>query len=331
VAFAPGQYQPASREGQRLLAHELTHVVQQGDGGQRIQRHPEGAAEADEEGMGALQELPSPADDAGPPLDTSSSTSTATSSSTDSSSAPSGPAPSDDSTNASAPESALPAADKTDGTSGTSKAMSKVKANELLTASYSSVKTISSGTVVVTKDQAELWAKYDEVCIAAKLTNPDTGKLWVAGDSKKRTPGLEGFAWGGTSYISGTATLITATAHEMLHNNTAAGFRNAVGEGFNEGATEYLAIKALKAGSIPMATTAYPSEVDMTTKLIGVVGESTLVAAYFGGAASLIKAYEDKKGVGTWATLKAKSDAKDWSGAKALMDAPDKKADKATK
>jgi hypothetical protein len=29
VVFAPGQYQPESAEGQRLLAHELTHVVQQ--------------------------------------------------------------------------------------------------------------------------------------------------------------------------------------------------------------------------------------------------------------------------------------------------------------
>jgi len=30
VVFAPGRYQPASQEGQRLLAHELAHVVQQG-------------------------------------------------------------------------------------------------------------------------------------------------------------------------------------------------------------------------------------------------------------------------------------------------------------
>lgn len=29
IVFAPGEYQPASRDGQRLLAHELTHVVQQ--------------------------------------------------------------------------------------------------------------------------------------------------------------------------------------------------------------------------------------------------------------------------------------------------------------
>ena len=30
VVFAPGQFAPGSRDGRRLLAHELTHVVQQG-------------------------------------------------------------------------------------------------------------------------------------------------------------------------------------------------------------------------------------------------------------------------------------------------------------
>jgi len=32
VVFGPGQYQPSSPEGQRTLAHELTHVVQQRQG-----------------------------------------------------------------------------------------------------------------------------------------------------------------------------------------------------------------------------------------------------------------------------------------------------------
>lgn len=32
IAFAPGEYRPHDREGQRLLAHELTHVVQQANG-----------------------------------------------------------------------------------------------------------------------------------------------------------------------------------------------------------------------------------------------------------------------------------------------------------
>ncbi|MEW6212601.1 MAG: DUF4157 domain-containing protein [Acidobacteriota bacterium] len=31
IAFAPGEYQPETTEGRRLLAHELTHVVQQND------------------------------------------------------------------------------------------------------------------------------------------------------------------------------------------------------------------------------------------------------------------------------------------------------------
>ena len=32
IAFAPGQYQPDSSHGRRLLAHELAHVVQQSQG-----------------------------------------------------------------------------------------------------------------------------------------------------------------------------------------------------------------------------------------------------------------------------------------------------------
>jgi hypothetical protein len=46
VAFAPGTYKPDSAEGQRLLAHELTHVVQQGEA--VIRREP-GDADTDVE------------------------------------------------------------------------------------------------------------------------------------------------------------------------------------------------------------------------------------------------------------------------------------------
>lgn len=41
IAFAPNQYQPASEDGRRLLAHELAHTVQQGAAGSsRVQRVP---------------------------------------------------------------------------------------------------------------------------------------------------------------------------------------------------------------------------------------------------------------------------------------------------
>ncbi len=33
IHFAPGAYDPYSRDGQQLLSHELTHVVQQGKPG----------------------------------------------------------------------------------------------------------------------------------------------------------------------------------------------------------------------------------------------------------------------------------------------------------
>lgn len=36
VYFSAGEYQPGTRDGQRILAHELTHVLQQGDGAKLV-------------------------------------------------------------------------------------------------------------------------------------------------------------------------------------------------------------------------------------------------------------------------------------------------------
>jgi Domain of unknown function (DUF4157) len=40
IAFAPGEYQPGSDTGRHLLAHELTHVLQQKAAGPRLQMQP---------------------------------------------------------------------------------------------------------------------------------------------------------------------------------------------------------------------------------------------------------------------------------------------------
>jgi hypothetical protein len=40
IVFNEGQYQPSSQEGKKLLAHELTHVVQQSQSSQTVQRQP---------------------------------------------------------------------------------------------------------------------------------------------------------------------------------------------------------------------------------------------------------------------------------------------------
>ena len=46
IAFAPGQYRPGSDEGRALLAHELTHTLQQTGGAARVQRQEAGAERA---------------------------------------------------------------------------------------------------------------------------------------------------------------------------------------------------------------------------------------------------------------------------------------------
>lgn len=40
IVFGPGRYQPATTEGRKLIAHELTHVVQQNSAAPAIQRRP---------------------------------------------------------------------------------------------------------------------------------------------------------------------------------------------------------------------------------------------------------------------------------------------------
>lgn len=48
IFFAPGQYSPDTTHGKKLLAHELTHVVQQQGGKTPVQADPKtGAAQQD--------------------------------------------------------------------------------------------------------------------------------------------------------------------------------------------------------------------------------------------------------------------------------------------
>jgi hypothetical protein len=71
--FAPGQYNPQTRHGQRLLGHELTHVVQQRAGrvrsplvtGVAVVQDPALEAEADRMGLHAAAVLPIQAKPAG--------------------------------------------------------------------------------------------------------------------------------------------------------------------------------------------------------------------------------------------------------------------------
>ena len=139
----------------------------------------------------------------------------------------------------------------------------------------------------------------------------EEGRLREGRRAPARSVTTEGFQWKGVVYVNGKTTLVTATVHEMLHLNTAADFRAKVGETFNEGTTEYLARKALKASGVTVpATTAYPDQIKLTELLIALVGEDILTKAYFEGVDSLVKAYE-ANGSKTWAELVAAAELLD--------------------
>jgi hypothetical protein len=190
------------------------------------------------------------------------------------------------------------------------KTMDAAAAQTALQGAYGSVHTITSFTIVWLKDQNDAWAQYDKQNIG--LTNPNTTppSKWKKGDAKKLLPGLAGWADAPNSkvYLLKRTALPTATAHEMLHMNTAADFRDTCGEALNEGTTEHLAIKALNKAGIATSgsgvAVAYPDQVKMVQKVIKIVGEAALIDAYFNGAQKLVNAIDALEGPGAFAKLK---------------------------
>jgi hypothetical protein len=196
------------------------------------------------------------------------------------------------------------------------------KAKEVLTKAYGTSKTIETGKIEFVDTREAAWAKYDELCIAGNVHNTRTGAKWKAGDAKATYPlGLNGWNWKGTSYVNKASAGSTTTPHEMLHGNTADGFRAAVGETFNEGITQYLTLKALKASKIaPPASIPYAAEVKCAEALIAITGEQAVIDAYFKGGASttaMIKKVDDELGAGTFA--KAKTAGADYAKVKAAL------------
>ncbi|MGB9750788.1 DUF4157 domain-containing protein [Roseiflexus castenholzii] len=57
IAFALGQYQPGSDEGRALLAHELTHTIQQTGGAARVQRQERATTQTGTAGATTIEDL----------------------------------------------------------------------------------------------------------------------------------------------------------------------------------------------------------------------------------------------------------------------------------
>ena len=277
--------------------------------GLMVQRHPEGATLTVEEDANAEPHALGGADKG-----LSSETGTPAPSEAPAKASPAGPA-----------KGAAPAAKPAKLTPQS--ALSVTAAQKYLEAVYGKTKKIQAGNIVELKDAAATWAEYDKV--NKGRTNPYTNKPWEDGDAKKYIPGLQGFQDADKIYVNVATALHTTTVHEMLHLNTAAGFRGAVGETINEGTTEMLALKALEAAGVPATpgVQAYPTQVGMVRKLAAFVTEDTLISAYFGGAATLTDAFEALTSKGAWTTLKGYAEKLDETNfVKSLTKTPAKPA-----
>jgi len=188
------------------------------------------------------------------------------------------------------------------------KLIGKAKSVAILQEAYGDIKKISGGTVVWL-GQAEFEAAYEQIY----------GKTKWAWD-KYVVPmfgNLEGFAYKRTNYINKDIATVDVVPHEMLHNNATQGWIEYAGSNITEGATEYLTIKAVKAAGYK-PTHSYPNQEKVIRKLVKVVGEDTLMNAYFKNILVIIKAVDDKC-TGSWDNFKKAMDESKWFKAKLLL------------
>ncbi|MGD8857997.1 MAG: hypothetical protein PVG33_16800, partial [Chloroflexota bacterium] len=187
---------------------------------------------------------------------------------------------------------------------------------------------IVPGNITVVPNVGALYAAYDQWCIDHGVTKAD-GSAWQRGDAAADDAAsgtrMNAFAEpepGTNIWVDASGTDPTATVHEMLHINTASGFRAAVGEIVNEGTTQRLAVRAVQTAgaSVAGSENTYQREQEVVQAIADLVGDDTVTSAYFGGADTMIDRYNGLTDDDTaWATLKALLDANDFTAALTLL------------
>jgi hypothetical protein len=354
VFFRQGGYQPSTQAGKGLLAHELTHVVQQGASSPRVQGklrvgpvHDAYETEADSVAT-AFGGNRSPAVLRQPQGEWLRRTPRAgwIQRHDDESPLKKSEEEADKETKkvrSGAPPQVIPVESDSDDqmTTATKGSKTKAKSQDTIELSFKTLEVafaqkslqktfgklktgkLISGEVKVVATRDELYTAQDNI---EKKYNPD----WVAGTCKQLAKDggydVNGFAEPPPDtgiYVYAGGPDPTATLHEMLHINAAVGFTGKVGRVVNEGITQRLAMKAAKEAKIDLskAPAVYAQEREIVEKLVKIVGEKTVSNAYFNGADTLITAYDKKKGKDAYAQLKALLDGNNYDGAKILMDA----------
>ncbi len=185
----------------------------------------------------------------------------------------------------------------------------KDKAVEVLEAAFGTYKKISGGNVIVAA-QADFKAHYDKIY----------GETEYSWDKyiKPKFGNLEGFAHEGVNYINSDKQSVDTVPHEMLHSNADPSWKGFAGNETNEGATEYLTIKAVKAAKYK-PTHSYPNQERVVRKLVEVIGEDVLLNAYFKGETEAFEKAVDEKCKGSWAKVREAMQAAKWATATALV------------
>jgi hypothetical protein len=155
---------------------------------------------------------------------------------------------------------------------------------------------------------------------AKKKDKDGSERAWTAADAKH----VAGFADDRNKKIYVSTDLpVLGHVHELLHMNTASGFRSMVGELLNEGMTDHLAVRACKnAGIANYGPPGYVQGMGIASRLIDSVGEHVLEQAYFNDPTILKRRLDEMQGEGTWDRLKTAMDKNDTAVIEELTKAP---------
>ncbi|NTU65495.1 MAG: DUF4157 domain-containing protein [Chloroflexi bacterium] len=115
----------------------------------------------------------------------------------------------------------------------------------------------------------------------------------------------------------------TTVLHEAMHLYSNAAVRTTYGSQVNEGITEYFTRQIVREQNLPDRSGIYDSEYAEVNALVEICGEDVLRRAYFeGDIAGLESAVDTARSAGTFATWVAAMQAEDWAAARAALAAP---------
>ena len=197
-------------------------------------------------------------------------------------------------------------------TSSRSHFLTSERSLEVLRTAYGAVaeRPITEGRVAVVPTSAAISALSDQVNISNGAYNARTGRIWAQGDTEAAWPlGIRGFTdvKTGDVYINAEFAMETTTPHEMLHSSVNPDFAKTMGLSLYEGATEQLALEALRISHLASPETPeYPKERALVAELVRVADPQLLARAYLNGGTALA---ELVRAIGPDTLAKVKGDA----------------------